>query len=80
MTTKNTYLICARSIGSDGKYSSEPGETQFLKVPLTQSTYSSSNALSKNTWKKNVISAADGKEDEITGSTGDILFFVHGYN
>lgn len=80
MTAKHTYLICARSLGGDGKYSSEPGETQFLKVPLTQKTYSSTNAVSKSIWKKNVIAAADGKEDDITGSTGDILFFVHGYN
>ncbi|MEX5684106.1 alpha/beta hydrolase [Pseudomonas silesiensis] len=29
---------------------------------------------------REVIATADGVEDEITGLTGDILFFVHGYN
>lgn len=80
MTAKNTYLICTRDVGTDGEFLPEPGDTKFLKIPLAKKKYSNADAISKDSWRKRVIAAADGDEDEITGSTGDILFFVHGYN
>lgn len=80
MATKNTFLICTRDVDTNGEFIPEPGDTQFLKVPITKKKYSSEDAISKDAWRRQVISAADGEEDEITGSTGDILFFVHGYN
>lgn len=80
MSTKNTYLICTRDINKDGNFVSEPGDTTFLRVPISKNQYSSVDKISKERWIKAIISAADGEEDEITGATGNILFFVHGYN
>ncbi len=80
MPAKNTFLICTRDINKNGEFLAEPGNTTFLKVPISKTVYNSSDAIPKERWSKNVIAAADGEEDEITGSTGDILFFVHGYN
>jgi esterase/lipase superfamily enzyme len=80
MAAKNTFLICTRAVDENGGFLPEPGTTTFLKVPVAQKKYSSADAISREAWQKRVIAAADGKEDEITGSTGDVLFFVHGYN
>jgi esterase/lipase superfamily enzyme len=80
MAAKNTFLICTRHVGEDGEFLPEPGDTKFLKVPLSKNRYSNADAISRNVWQARVIAAADGVEDEITGSTGDVLFFVHGYN
>lgn len=80
MPLKNTFLICTRDVDENEEFVAEPGETRFLKVPMAQRAYSPADAISKKRWTKAVIAAADGDEDEITGSTGDILFFVHGYN
>jgi len=80
MPAKNTFLICTRDINKNGEFLAESGNTTFLKVPISKTVYSSSDAIPKERWSKNIIAAADGEEDEITGSTGDILFFVHGYN
>ena len=80
MPSKNTFLICTRDVGKNDKFLAEPGDTTFLKVAITKNEYSKADAIPKERWTKLVIAAADGEEDEITGSTGDILFFVHGYN
>jgi esterase/lipase superfamily enzyme len=80
MSIPDAFLICTRSIDQDRQYTAEPGETTYLRVGPSQQSYSPTNAISASRWKKAVIAAADGDEDEITGSTGDILFFVHGYN
>lgn len=80
MSHKNTFLICTRDVDKGGGFLAEPGATTFLKVPLENKVYSSAHAMPQDRWKKAVIAAADGDEDEITGSTGNILFFVHGYN
>lgn len=80
MSAKNTFLICTRDIGKNGEFLADPGNTTFLSVPIAKQVYSSADAISKERWSNKVIAAADGEEDEITGSTGDILFFVHGYN
>lgn len=80
MAAKNTFLICTRDVDTNGEFLPEPGDTRFLKVPIAKKKYSDADAIPKETWQKKVIAAADGEEDEITGSTGEILFFVHGYN
>ncbi len=82
MAAKNTFLICTRKVDDQGAFLPEPGDTQFLKVPISRTTYSSADAVNPAVWQKNVVAAAtsNGEKDEITGSTGDILFFVHGYN
>lgn len=80
MASGNTFLVCARAIGDNGEYIAEPGETSFLRVARRSNTYSPADAISKARWTKAVIAAADGEEDEVTGATGNILFFVHGYN
>lgn len=80
MPANNTFLICTRDVDENGEFLGEPGKTTFLKVPISKRVYSSADSIPKKRWQKNVIAAADGVEDEITGSTGDILFFVHGYN
>jgi esterase/lipase superfamily enzyme len=80
MPSRNTFLICTRAVDNKGAFQAEPGTTQFLKVSRAKTAYSPTDAITKARWTKAVIAAADGTEDEITGSTGDILFFVHGYN
>lgn len=80
MAIKNTYLICTRAVDVNSQFTDEPGATQFLGVPRAKRDYSPSDVIDRHSWKKKVIASADGEEDEITGSTGDILFFVHGYN
>jgi pimeloyl-ACP methyl ester carboxylesterase len=80
MPAKNTFIICTRQIDSNQAYVAEPGETTFLKVPMAKNAYDPHDAIPKDRWKRQVIAAADGVEDEITGLSGDILFFVHGYN
>jgi esterase/lipase superfamily enzyme len=80
MPAKSTFLICTRDVDDKGKFIPEPGDTRYLKVAPARNEYALFDAIPKESWRKKVIAAADGEEDEITGSTGDILFFVHGYN
>lgn len=80
MANPNTFLISTRSLDSAGSFTNEPGDTTFLRVPPDKKSYSKTEIIAQDRWKKSVISAADGEEDEITGTTGEILFFVHGYN
>lgn len=80
MAIGNTFLICTREADGKGAYTAEPGETTFLRVSPGKTTYGTAEQISKSRWKNAVIASADGHEDEITGATGDILFFVHGYN
>jgi esterase/lipase superfamily enzyme len=80
MPENATFLICTRDVDTNGEFLPKPGATQFLKVPVAKKSYSSADAISKDVWQRKVIAAADGEEDKITGSTGDVLFFVHGYN
>lgn len=80
MPAANTYLVCTRAISKSGDFAAEPGETTFLRIPAAKSSYGPTERITRERWKKLVIAAADGQEGDITGSTGDILFFVHGYN
>lgn len=80
MSVNRTFLICTRGKDRSGKFSTEPGDTSFLRVPAAKRGYDGSDAITRDRWTKLVIGAAGGNEDAITGTTGDILFFVHGYN
>ena len=80
MPSKNTFLICTRDVDAKGEFLARPGATTFLKVPNTKQDYNKTDAIAKDRWTKSIIAAADGEMDDITGSSGDILFFVHGYN
>lgn len=80
MASKNTFLICVRDLAENNEFIAEPGETHFLRVPMSDTTFNGTHSIAKKRWSKMVIAAADGVEDEITGTTGEILLFVHGYN
>lgn len=76
-----TYLITTREIDRRGRFGTEPGETHFIRVPFGQKSYDPSHVIKDPTrWRRLVCAAADGEEDEITGTKGDVLVFVHGYN
>lgn len=78
---KSNFIICTRDVDRRGRFVAEPGDTRFLRVPKGLRRYSTTHEIkSRDRWRLAVRAAADGKEDEITGSTGDVLVFVHGYN
>src|SRR5262245_58037781 len=78
---QSMFIICARAADRKGKFVAEPGPTRYLRVPLDAQSYDTSHEIkSREKWRLAVRAAADGTEDEITGITGDILVFVHGYN
>lgn len=78
---KSNFIICTRDVDRRGRFVAEPGDTRFLRVPKGLRSYSPSHEIkSRDRWRLAVRAAADGKEDELTGSTGDVLVFVHGYN
>jgi esterase/lipase superfamily enzyme len=80
MKNINTFLICARDIDKKDRFLAEPGSTTFIIVPASKKKYSRVDAVSKEVWTQSVVSAAAHDADAVTGVTGDILFFVHGYN
>ena len=80
MARKFDYVICTRDTDGNGNFGAEPGETRFLRVPRGADTYSDADAIKPDRWRLAVRDAADGEEDAVTGSTGDVLIFVHGYN
>jgi esterase/lipase superfamily enzyme len=77
----SNFIICTRDVDRRGRFVAEPGDTRFLRVPKGLRSYDPSHEIkSRDRWRLAVRAAADGEEDEITGSTGDVLVFVHGYN
>ncbi len=79
MAVSSTFIICTREV-KRGKYIAEPGETTFLRVSKSATTYGPGQAKRRESWRKALRAAADGEEDAITGSRGEVLVFVHGYN
>ena len=76
----NTFVISCRDVHGK-KFRAEPGPTRFLKVPASADEIDPTHEVKNSAvWRRNIIAAADGVEDEITGSTGNVLLFVHGYN
>lgn len=81
MAGKSTYLVCTRKIEGE-EFTPEPGDITFLRVAANKDVYTPEDIITEGRWKRAVITAAtiDEEPDKITGTTGDILFFVHGYN
>lgn len=75
----DTFIICTRAV-KQKEFIPEPGMTQFLVVPQQDGLYTPANRTTRAKWRKRVMDAADGSEDEVTGMRGDVLVFVHGYN
>lgn len=77
----SNFIICTRDVDSRGRFVAEPGATRYLRVPQGIRRYDPSHEVkSRDRWRLAVRAAADGVEDEISGTTGDVLVFVHGYN
>ena len=78
---RSNFIITTRDVDKKGRFVAEPGATRFLRVPKGLRKYDTSNEVKdKKKWRLAVRAAADGVEDEITDTTGDVLVFVHGYN
>ena len=75
------YLICTRNRKGQ-RFGSEPGPTRFLKVPAGATRPLPRHAItSKVQWVDEVMSQAKpGASPSDSQPSGDILFFVHGYN
>lgn len=80
MAVPTSYIVTARDTLADGQFGTEPGSLQFLRVKPAAKDYSPDDATSAERWRTALIKAADGEEDEITGKTGNVLIFLHGYN
>jgi esterase/lipase superfamily enzyme len=75
------YMISTRN--KKGKrFGSEPGPTRFLKVPANATRPLPSHATNlKKQWTDEVMAhSKGGANPDDALPTGDILFFVHGYN
>ncbi|MFO0688663.1 MAG: alpha/beta fold hydrolase [Myxococcota bacterium] len=80
-TAPSNFIICTRDVDGQGRFVPEPGATRFLRVPRGLRRYDRSfEVKSRDRWRRALCDAADGGEDEITGTTGHVLVFVHGYN
>lgn len=74
------YLICARKIKKK-EFIGEPGKIRYLEVQQNARSYGPSDAIKESIWFERVQNLADGDPNPIsTSPTGDVLFFVHGYN
>jgi pimeloyl-ACP methyl ester carboxylesterase len=80
MAVKTSFIVTARDVSKNGSFGTEPGELQFLLLKSGSEDYSPADAIASKRWRAALIKAADGIEDEITGKTGNVLIFLHGYN
>ena len=72
-----SYIMCVRNIRQNA-FGNEPGATHFLDVP-GNATPAPSHRIRKGDWIKGVQEASKtGMSDGVP--TGDILFYVHGFN
>ncbi|MEP5759175.1 MAG: alpha/beta hydrolase [Litoreibacter sp.] len=72
------YVFCVRSI-SKGAFTGEPGATHFLEVPGNTKLVNPSHKIAKTKWVAKVLEMAKrGVNNGI--DTGDVVFFVHGFN
>ena len=79
------YMMTARVIKA-GEFDAEPGPVRYLKIPGDQTSPDTSHVIgSKTQWfqeirdKANDIANAGGTAVSDT-ATGDVLFYVHGFN
>lgn len=75
----STFVVTARGL-ENGKFTTEPGISQYIVVPQGRNTYDESNVQQVSVWRKQLAKQASGPSDPLTGMKGNILFFVHGYN
>jgi pimeloyl-ACP methyl ester carboxylesterase len=78
--SSGSYIVCTRALDSAGNFRPEPGPTSFLHVPTSRRSFAAAQRIDRERWRRAVIASASGPEDPVTGATGDLLFFVHGYN
>jgi pimeloyl-ACP methyl ester carboxylesterase len=74
-----TFVVTCREVRGN-KFGDEPGPTRYLRVPAGADGLEPSHETTAHRWRRGVIAVADGVEDDLTGATGDVLVFVHGYN
>ena len=72
------YMLVARSKSADG-FSNEPGAVYFLGVPSDEDTPKFRHKMSPRAWRDAVLEQASSGTRN-TQTTGDIVFYVHGYN
>lgn len=75
------YVITVRAKDpATGAFTDNPGPTQFLEVPETDSDYSRAVPLSAEVWADQVQSLAPLVKDATGVSRRDVLVFIHGFN
>lgn len=72
------YVFVARARKGEG-FGDEPSTSHFVAVPDTAGDIRYSHRISKTDWRKAVMEAARGGTPNPMTS-GDILFYVHGFN
>lgn len=74
------YVFCVRAIRG-GAFAPEPATTRFLAVPDASQDIDPSHQMPKAQWVEAVTQDAINGQNQVTRSlTGDIVFFVHGFN
>jgi len=81
MATKR-FVITTRDVDSSGDFVAEPGPTRFLAVPDSCDDFTPKHTVaSKEAWRTKLVAAARWpKPNVVTGTDGEVLIFVHGYN
>jgi esterase/lipase superfamily enzyme len=75
-----TFVITCRDIKGK-KFNAEPGPTRYLSVPAAaDEILPAHEASTPKSWRKSIIAATTEAKNKMTGATGDVLVFVHGYN
>ncbi len=86
---EHAYVFTARDIkgkGKDARFTAEPGDVMFLKVPTTTRNgrlvagYGPGHRIGKDQWFEEVADLADGMKDATLERQGHVVVFVHGYN
>jgi hypothetical protein len=74
------YVFCTRQVRGNG-FEDRPGAVSFLAVPDAAPVAVPSHRISKRDWVEAVTQEAlNGQNPATLSLTGDILFFVHGFN
>lgn len=80
MAAQHSFIVTARDTESDGQFGTDPGALQFLRIKPGAKDYSPADALSTERWRTALIKSANGPENAVSGKTGNVLIFLHGYN
>jgi esterase/lipase superfamily enzyme len=72
------YIFCVRNRKGDN-FGNEPGATHFLEIPKNVTKPTAKHKIRKSDWVKKIqAQAATGLRNGV--QSGDILFYVHGFN